>query len=197
MTASTLTGRRSHTVVDSPVGPITLLATDGRLTGLYLSERRHPPAAEQFGAEVGAGQFGAGQFGAGQFEAPGGGPLGAAAAQLSKYFAGRLTSFDLPVTMAGTAFQRLVWSALRDIPYGSTISYGELAALIGRPSAARAVGLANGRNPISIIVPCHRVVGSDGSLTGYGGGLERKRYLLGLERRVAAGDGPPGGPAVG
>jgi len=184
MTASTLTGRRSHTVVDSPVGPITLLATDDRLTGLYLSERRYPPAAAQFGTpQFGTPQFGAPQFGAPQFGAPHDGPFAAAAAQLSEYFAGRLTSFDLPVTMTGTSFQRLVWSALQDIPYGTTVSYGELAAAIGRPSAARAVGLASGRNPISIIVPCHRVVGSDGSLTGYGGGLERKRYLIALERR--------------
>ena len=207
MTASTLTGRRSHTVVDSPVGPITLLATDGKLTGLYMSERRYPPAAEQLGTEesgaersgaerFGAERSGAERSGAEQFGAPAGSPF-AAAAQLSDYFAGRLTSFDLPVTMTGTAFQRLVWSALREIPYGTTVSYGELAARIGRPSAARAVGLANGRNPISIIVPCHRVVGSDGSLTGYGGGLERKRYLLALERRVAAaGSGPESRPAA-
>lgn len=182
MTASTVTGRRSHTVIDSPVGPITLLATDGRLTGLYMSEQRYPPAPEQ----LGAAEFGAEQSGAPRSGAPDDGPFAAAAAQLSEYFAGRLTSFDLPVTMTGTAFQRLVWSALLDIPYGTTVSYGELAAAIGRPSAARAVGLANGRNPVSIIVPCHRVVGTDGSLAGYGGGLERKQYLLALERRVAA-----------
>ncbi len=188
MTASTLTGRRSHAVVDSPVGPITLLAADDRLTGLYLSERRYPPAADQLGAR---------QFGAQQSGAPDDGPFAAAAAQLSEYFAGRLTSFDLPVTMTGTSFQRLVWSALRDIPYGTTVSYRELAAAIGRPSAARAVGLANGRNPVSIIVPCHRVVGSDGSLTGYGGGLERKRHLLALERRVATGVAIAGGPTGG
>jgi methylated-DNA-[protein]-cysteine S-methyltransferase len=188
MTVSTLTGRRSHTVIDSPVGPITLLATDSQLTGLYMSEQRYPPAAEQFGAaQSGAAQSGAAQSGAPQSGAPDDGPFAAAAAQLSDYFAGRLTSFDLPLTMTGTAFQLLVWSALLDIPYGTTVSYGELAAEIGRPSAARAVGLANGRNPVSIIVPCHRVVGSDGSLTGYGGGLERKQYLLALERRVAAG----------
>jgi methylated-DNA-[protein]-cysteine S-methyltransferase len=87
--------------------------------------------------------------------------------------------------MSGTAFQLLVWAALQAIPYGTTISYGQLAVQLGRPSAARAVGLANGRNPISIVVPCHRVVGSDGGLTGYGGGLERKEYLLALERRMA------------
>jgi methylated-DNA-[protein]-cysteine S-methyltransferase len=198
MTAAALTACRAHTVVDSPVGPITLLATDGRLTGLYLSERRYPPAPEEFGTEQsGTEQSGTEQSGTEQSEAPVAGPFAAAAAQLGAYFAGRLTSFDLPVTMIGTAFQRLVWSALLDIPYGTTVSYGELAALIGRPSAARAVGLANGRNPVSIIVPCHRVVGSDGSLTGYGGGLERKRYLLDLERRVAAGGGTAGGPATG
>jgi methylated-DNA-[protein]-cysteine S-methyltransferase len=194
MTAAALTARRAHTVVDGPVGPITLLAADGRLTGLYLSERRYPPAPEEFGTErSGTEQPGTGHSGTEQSGAPDAGLFAAAAAQLGEYFAGRLTSFDLPVTMMGTAFQRLVWSALLDIPYGTTVSYGELAALIGRPSAARAVGLANGRNPVSIIVPCHRVVGSDGSLTGYGGGLERKRYLLDLERRVAAGGGPAAG----
>ena len=172
MTASTLTRRRSHTVIDSPVGPITLLATDGELSGLYMSEQRYPPAPELLGAE---------EFGAPQSGTPDDGPFAAAAAQLSEYFAGRLTGFDLPVTMTGTAFHRLVWSALLDIPYGTTVSYGELAAAIGRPSAARAVGLANGRNPVSIIVPCHRVVGSDGSFGGYRGGPTAKRTLLALE----------------
>ncbi|MGD0374387.1 MAG: methylated-DNA--[protein]-cysteine S-methyltransferase [Streptosporangiaceae bacterium] len=166
------TGRRAHTVVGSPVGPLTLLAVDGRLAGLYLSEQRHPPAPELFGE-------------------PDAAPFAAAAGQLSDYFDGTLTSFSLPLAMAGSPFQLLVWTALQAIPYGTTISYGQLAALIGRPSAARAVGLANGRNPVSIIVPCHRVVGSDGALTGYGGGLERKEYLLALERRVAAAGGTP------
>jgi methylated-DNA-[protein]-cysteine S-methyltransferase len=99
------------------------------------------------------------------------------------YFAGRLTDFDLPIQLHGTPFQRRVWAALADIPYGETVSYGELAAQIGQPTAARAVGLANGRNPVAVIVPCHRVVGSTGSLVGYGGGLDRKRYLLRLEQR--------------
>ena len=93
--------------------------------------------------------------------------------------------FSVPVSLSGTEFQRTVWTALRDIGYGETVSYGELAARIGRPSASRAVGLANGKNPISIIVPCHRVVGSTGGLTGYGGGLDRKQYLLDFERRTA------------
>jgi methylated-DNA-[protein]-cysteine S-methyltransferase len=166
MTASTLTGRRAFTVIDSPVGPITLLAAGGALAGLYLSEQRYPPDPELFGE-------------------PDAEPFAAAASQLASYFDGQLTGFDLPVALAGTAFQLRVWTALQSIPYGMTISYGQLAGQLGRPSAARAVGLANGRNPVSIIVPCHRVVGSDGSLTGYGGGLDRKRYLLSLERRVA------------
>jgi len=174
MTATALTGhqagtgpgRRAHTVIDSPVGPITLLAVDGALTGLYLSEQRYPPAPGLFGE-------------------PDAAPFAAAAGQLADYFAGRLASFSVPLAMAGTPFQFLVWTALQAVPYGTTISYGQLAAQLGRPSAARAVGLANGKNPVSIIVPCHRVIGSDGSLTGYGGGLERKKYLLAMERRHA------------
>jgi len=98
--------------------------------------------------------------------------------QLRAYFAGTQADFNVPLRMNGTPFQRRVWSELTKIPVGSTISYGELARRIGQPSASRAVGLANGRNPVSIIVPCHRVIGSDGSLTGYGGGIERKKALL-------------------
>lgn len=101
--------------------------------------------------------------------------------QLKAYFAGQLTEFDVPLEGEGTDFQRDVWSALRDVPYGMTTSYGEIARTIGRPKACRAVGLANGRNPISIIVPCHRIIGSNGSLVGYGGGLDRKTRLLQLE----------------
>jgi methylated-DNA-[protein]-cysteine S-methyltransferase len=103
--------------------------------------------------------------------------------QLDEYFAGQRTAFDVPITLVGTPFQRTVWAALQEIPYGETWSYGRLAERIGRRGAARAVGLANGRNPIGIIVPCHRVVGVTGNLTGYGGGLERKQHLLDLERR--------------
>jgi methylated-DNA-[protein]-cysteine S-methyltransferase len=102
--------------------------------------------------------------------------------QLSAYFAGALTDFDVELRLEGTAFQRRVWSALTEIPYGETMSYGEVAERIGKPAAFRAVGLANGRNPIAIIVPCHRVIGSSGALVGYGGGLDRKRLLLDLER---------------
>ncbi|MAS41340.1 MAG: cysteine methyltransferase [Porticoccaceae bacterium] len=106
-----------------------------------------------------------------------------AAAQLADYFAGRRTRFDLPLNPAGTLFQQRVWQALCAVPYGDTASYGEIAAALGNPRASRAVGLANGRNPIAILVPCHRIIGGDGSLTGYGGGLERKRWLLDHERR--------------
>jgi methylated-DNA-[protein]-cysteine S-methyltransferase len=113
-------------------------------------------------------------------------PAGLSAA-MRAYFAGNLKAIDdLPVATGGTEFQRQVWRALRQIPCGETVSYGELARRIGRPAAVRAVGLANGSNPISVVVPCHRVIGSDGSLTGYGGGIERKRWLLAHERRAGA-----------
>lgn len=152
-----------HTVIDSPLGELTLVARDGVLAGLYLPEHRHRPALETFGERDSS-------------------PFGEVVVQLAEYFAGRRREFDLPLSMAGTPFQRTVWDALREIPLGETVSYGELAARIGRPTASRAVGLANGKNPISVIVPCHRVVGSTGGLTGYGGGIERKRMLLGFER---------------
>lgn len=109
--------------------------------------------------------------------------------QLDAYFAGELTEFDLPFHFTGTAFQKSVWRALIDIPYGGTVSYGSLAATIGRPKASRAVGAANGANPLPIVVPCHRVIGADRSLTGFGGGLETKSFLLDHERRVAGKDG--------
>ena len=112
--------------------------------------------------------------------------LAAAVAQLDEYFAGDRTDFDLPLDPVGTAFQHSAWLALRRIPYGSTVSYGEQARSLGDPNKARAVGAANGRNPIGIIVPCHRVVGSNGSLTGFAGGLETKAWLLDHERRTVA-----------
>ena len=155
---------RSHTVVDSPCGPLTLVADDDALCGLYMHEQRHRPAEQTFGSRGAAEVFERTE------------------AQLAEYFAGHRREFDLPLALRGTPFQRSVWSALLELPHGETASYGELAQLLGKPAAARAVGLANGKNPISIIVPCHRVIGSTGSLTGYGGGLERKRYLLGFER---------------
>jgi methylated-DNA-[protein]-cysteine S-methyltransferase len=110
------------------------------------------------------------------------GALAAVRLQLEEYFAGRRTSFEVPVAPAGTPFQQRVWDELQRIGYGETVSYGELAARIGRPGCARAAGSANGANPVSIVIPCHRVIGANGSLTGYGGGIEAKRYLLELER---------------
>ena len=155
----------AHVIVDSPIGPLTVAAADGALTGLYLQTQRHPPAPVLLGEPAD----------------PRAEPFAAASSQLAAYFSGELTQFDLPLSPAGTPFQRRVWAALRQIPYGQTWSYRELAAAIGNPAAVRAVGLANGRNPIAVVIPCHRVIGSDGSLTGYGGGLDRKRYLLDLE----------------
>lgn len=108
----------------------------------------------------------------------------AARQQLAAYFAGELERFDLPLAPAGTGFQRRVWDAVAAVPYGATASYSEIATAVGRPGACRAVGAANGRNPLAIVIPCHRVIGSAGALTGYGGGLERKRALLDLERRA-------------
>jgi methylated-DNA-[protein]-cysteine S-methyltransferase len=170
MTARTDTALRSHAVIDSPIGPLTLVTEDGKLTGVYMDVAGHEPDEVALGERVSADDDPV---------------LSAAAGQLAAYFAGDLVSFDLPLNLDGTSFQRTVWAGLQDIPYGETISYGELARRIGQPSASRAVGLANGRNPVSIVVPCHRGVGSDGSLTGYGGGLPRKQYLLALEQRVS------------
>jgi methylated-DNA-[protein]-cysteine S-methyltransferase len=152
-----------HTVMDSPIGPLTLVGVDGTLSGLYMAEHRYRPELATFGARDD-------------------GSFTEAVAQLDAYFRGELTEFSLPLAPRGTPFQQQVWRLLRQVPYGETVTYGELAHRIGRPTASRAVGHANGHNPISIIVPCHRVVGSAGSLTGYGGGLPRKRFLLDHER---------------
>lgn len=148
------------TTFPSPVGELTVTSDGEALTGLYMDGhgRAFPGHAE--------------------VEDP---VLAAARRQLEEYFEGSRREFDLPLHPRGTPFQREVWEALGAIGYGETLSYGELAARLGRPGAARAVGLANGRNPISIVVPCHRVIGADGALTGYGGGIERKRFLLDLE----------------
>ncbi|WP_419999135.1 methylated-DNA--[protein]-cysteine S-methyltransferase [Streptomyces boninensis] len=162
---------RTHTVADSPYGPLTLVAEDGELTGLYMTEQRHRPGEETFGERADAGDA----------------PFAAAIVQLDAYFAGERTDFDLPLKLTGTPFQQRVWKELQQIPYGETISYGELAERIGNPAASRAVGLANGKNPIGIIVPCHRVVGANGSMTGYGGGIQRKQRLLALEQEVLPG----------
>jgi methylated-DNA-[protein]-cysteine S-methyltransferase len=170
MITRTASRSRTHTRIDSPIGPLTLIAQDGRLAGVHMEITRYAPDAETLGTAVAAGSEPV---------------LARAAAQLEAYFDGELTDFDLPLSLDGSRFQRSVWAALQDIPYGETISYGELAGRIGQPSASRAVGLANGKNPVSIVVPCHRVIGADGSLTGYGGGMDRKRFLLALEQRVS------------
>ncbi|MGQ0697788.1 MAG: methylated-DNA--[protein]-cysteine S-methyltransferase [Panacagrimonas sp.] len=155
---------KTHSYLDSPLGPLLLLGSHGILTGLYMIEHKGGPRAEQLGTQDDAA-------------------FAAAREQLAAYFAGELREFDFAHTGKGTPFQQRVWKTLCEIPYGETISYGELARRIDQPTASRAVGLANGQNPISIIVPCHRVIGANGSLTGYGGGLERKRWLLAHEAR--------------
>ncbi|QOV34418.1 methylated-DNA--[protein]-cysteine S-methyltransferase [Streptomyces ferrugineus] len=153
---------KQHTVIDSPYGPLTLVAEDGVLCGLYMTDQRHRPPEETFGARDET-------------------PFGETIDQLEAYFRGELKEFTLELRLNGTEFQRRVWNQLCRIPYGETRSYGQLADALGNSGASRAVGLANGRNPIGIIVPCHRVVGTNGGLTGYGGGLDRKKRLLDFE----------------
>ena len=156
-----------QTRYDSPLGPMIVAATERGLAGLWFEGQRHLPDSS------------------GWPHAPGHPVLREAVAQLSDYFAGRRSQFDLPLDLqGGTAFQQSVWQALLAIPSGRTTSYGDLSQRVGRPSAVRAVGAAVGRNPVSIVVPCHRVLGRDGSLTGYAGGLERKSALLGLEGAI-------------
>ena len=147
------------TIIDTPIGPLHAVVDEqGRLAELSfrapLSDSRQPPTANR-----------------------------QLVTQLREYFAGTRKEFDLELAPRGTPFQLAVWEELRRIPYGDTITYAELAFRIGRPSAVRAVGAANGANPIPVIVPCHRVIGSNGTLTGYGGGIERKQFLLALEGR--------------
>jgi methylated-DNA-[protein]-cysteine S-methyltransferase len=151
------------TTMESPVGTLTLTAVDGRLTGLHMDGQRHAPTSSEDRERDDDG-------------------LAAVVDQLEAYFAGSRETFDVPLDLQGTDFQRRVWAGLLEIPYGETMSYGELARRVARPGASRAVGLANGRNPVAIIVPCHRVIGADGTLTGYGGGLDRKVWLLDHER---------------
>ncbi len=147
---------------ESPGGPLTLTSDGTSLTGIYFHKQRHGTAPE--------------------------GPLGsdriidATRKQLDSYFAGKRKTFDVPLAPHGTAFQTRVWSALTKIPFGETKSYGAIALTIGSPKAVRAVGAANGRNPIPIIIPCHRVIGANGSLTGFGGGMAWKELLLDLEK---------------
>jgi methylated-DNA-[protein]-cysteine S-methyltransferase len=149
----------------SPVGPLLLAASDAGLHAIYFAEHRHTdPARRASWRRDDAHPL-----------------LRRACAQLDDYFAGARTAFDLPLAPLGTPFQQQVWLGLRDIAYGATSTYGQLAAAIGRQAAVRAVGAANGRNPLSIVVPCHRVIGGSGQLVGYAGGIERKRFLLALE----------------
>jgi methylated-DNA-[protein]-cysteine S-methyltransferase len=162
---------RTHIVIDSVLGPLTIVAEDDQIRCLYMDLQRHRPVDDELGEAEPRGRDAA--------------PFKAAADQLDAYFEGERTTFDLPLAPVGSEFQRRVWTALQEIPYGQTESYGEVAERIGSPGAARAVGLANGKNPIGILIPCHRVVGANGSLTGYGGGLDRKRQLLDLELAVS------------
>lgn len=156
-----------HAVHASPVGDLIVVGDDGGpITGLYLSGQRHLPDLATLGVRDDSAHR-------------------AAREQLDEYFAGTRTEFSIPLAPRGATFRRRVWRLLSEIPYGATRSYGDLAAELGDPNLARAVGTANGRNPIAIVVPCHRVVGADGSLTGYAGGLDRKRFLLDHEARVA------------
>jgi len=156
---------RFYTTVDSPIGELLLVGDGHALHGLYMQAgrpKRTRPEWERSDE-----------------------PFAAVAQQLDEYFAGERREFDIPLVLDGPPFQRQAWHALREIPYGETVSYGEQARRIGQPDAARAVGAANGQNPIAVIVPCHRVIGADGSLTGYGGGLWRKQWLLEHERKMA------------
>ena len=158
-----------YTIFESPVGPLLLMSDGASLTGLHTDNDKHRPAIQADWVRDDSAV-----------------PFARTIAQLRAYFDGGLTGFDLPLAPQGTAFQMTVWRELRNIPFGETISYAELARRIGRPTASRAVGHSNARNPISIIVPCHRVIGADKSLTGYAGGLERKRMLLAHEAGARA-----------
>jgi methylated-DNA-[protein]-cysteine S-methyltransferase len=157
------------TVYESPLGPLTLIGGDDGLRAMYFPGRSGPLDEAARDPR----------------------PFAEAITQLAQYFAGERRRFELALTLEGTEFQRRVWGALAEIPYGRTRSYGELAAQIARRDRVRAVGAAVGRTPVPIIVPCHRVIGADGSLTGYGGGLQRKQALLNLEARVCDGAAPP------
>ena len=156
------------TMFESPIGALLLMSDGASLIGLHTDNDKHRPARRNEWIHDQTAE-----------------PFGRTIAQLRAYFDGRLTAFDLPLAAQGTPFQTTVWKELCNIPYGHTISYAELARRIGRPSASRAVGHCNARNPVSIIVPCHRVIGADRSLTGYAGGLDRKRALLAHEAMYA------------
>jgi methylated-DNA-[protein]-cysteine S-methyltransferase len=157
----------SHTITESPLGELTLVADDdGRLTGVYFRHHWYKPDQETFGPRAGDG-------------------FADVKEQLAEYFAGTRQTFELPVEPGGGAFQNQVWGLIGDIPYGQTATYGDLAREVGGGATPKDVGAAVGRNPLSVVVPCHRVVGKDGRLTGYAGGLARKRFLLDLEEKAA------------
>lgn len=155
-----------YRTMESPVGLLTLAGRTGRLQHLRMVDQTYEPDRADWQPDQSA--------------------FPEAVAQLQEYFDGMRQEFDLPLDLLGTPFQRRVWAALLTIPYGQTRTYGEIARQIEAPGASRAVGLANGHNPIGIIVPCHRVIGANGSLTGYGGGLGRKRTLLGMEKSAVS-----------
>ncbi|MFQ5738840.1 MAG: methylated-DNA--[protein]-cysteine S-methyltransferase [Acidobacteriota bacterium] len=159
-----------YTVIDSPLGPLGLARTGLGLSRIRFLKEKNPQPPPSWTRDDGA--------------------FSDATVQLRDFFSGKLRAFSLPLAPRGTAFQMRVWNQLKAIPYGQTISYGQLAQLVGKPSASRAVGAANGRNPLPIVIPCHRVIGSDGSLTGYGGGVEIKKTLLELEVGVLNGGQP-------
>ena len=167
----------THTTIDTPLGELTLVAENGSLSGVYFPGHWTRPDRATFGERSDDG-----------FEE--------VERQLSEYFAGDRTSFDLPTSATGDAFQRRVWAAIAEIPYGRTTTYGKIARQLGDPALAREVGAAVARNPLSVIVPCHRVVGRDGKLTGYAGGLRRKQFLLELEGAISPSDRAEGSPLV-
>jgi methylated-DNA-[protein]-cysteine S-methyltransferase len=154
----------THTIIESPIGELILVAEDATLSGVYFPGHWTRPDPATFGARSER-------------------RLDQVEEQLAEYFAGERTSFELPTSATGSTFQRQVWELIERIPYGQTTTYGQLAAELGNHTLARKVGNAVGHNPLSVIVPCHRVVGKDGKLTGYAGGLQRKRFLLDLEAR--------------
>ncbi|HEY3995320.1 MAG TPA: methylated-DNA--[protein]-cysteine S-methyltransferase [Mycobacterium sp.] len=155
----------NYRTIDSPIGPLTLAGRNSALTNLRMVDQTYEPSRTGWTHDDNV--------------------FADAVEQLNAYFAGELTDFDLELDLQGTVFQQRVWKALLTIPYGETRSYGEIAEQVGAPGSARAVGLANGHNPIAIVVPCHRVIGANGKLTGYGGGIDRKLTLLELEKSRA------------
>jgi methylated-DNA-[protein]-cysteine S-methyltransferase len=158
-----------HTTADTPLGPLTITARDNAITGVYFPHHWYPPTTDSLGEEVVGDEL-----------------LDTAAGQLNAYLRGERLDFDLPTAAEGDDLQTTVWAILTEIPYGQTTTYGEIAGLLGDKKLAQLVGQAVGHNPLSIIVPCHRVVGANGKLTGYAGGIGRKQRLLELERSVPA-----------